>query len=271
MNRHLLSLYACLLWLGACDPESDEKPPAGDSGAATTGTAPAGADADEDGYISEADGGDDCDDADPAVHPGATEVWYDGVDQDCDGASDYDADADGHDSADHGGDDCDDTEATTYPGADEVWDDGIDQDCDGTVDRASSACEATFVFSSPLGEATIDGCQEWSLRAAFEFDPDDVPEVRSFVLSFDGSTEAEFECSVSMVQDHVCGTAYYRQGDTESGRTEVVTLDCSGVLDEDETTFSGTGYLHLTEIDTGTTTGSFAGEPLYTGLSLIHI
>ena len=231
-------MRSCLFGLGlgllaSCDGKSDDDPE-DDSGSAAPAPA-VGVDADEDGYVADTDGGDDCDDADPTVHPGATETWYDGVDTDCDGSSDYDADADGYDAADHGGDDCDDADPATYPGAVETWDDGIDQDCDGTVDRASSACVAEFTFRTPSGEATIDGCQEWSLNAAFEFDPDDVPEVRAFQLSFDGSTEAEFECSVSLVQDHVCGTAYYRQGDTEAGRTEVVTLDCTGVADEDET------------------------------------
>jgi len=43
----------------------------------------AACDADQDGYVDEACGGDDCDDDDAAINPAAAEV-YDGVDQDCD-------------------------------------------------------------------------------------------------------------------------------------------------------------------------------------------
>lgn len=44
-----------------------------------------GNDADGDGYVAVDQGGDDCDDANPAVNPGSDEVCGDGIDQDCSG------------------------------------------------------------------------------------------------------------------------------------------------------------------------------------------
>src|SRR5690606_16832665 len=38
----------------------------------------------------------DCNDLDGSIRPGVAEIWYDGVDQDCDEADDYDQDSDGH-------------------------------------------------------------------------------------------------------------------------------------------------------------------------------
>jgi len=93
-----------------------------------------GEDADEDGYFA----CNDCDDADPLINPGAVEIWYDGVDGNCDLLDDYDADQDGHDIDAYGGDDCDDTDPAVNPEAEDVPDDGEDQNCDG---GDASACD----------------------------------------------------------------------------------------------------------------------------------
>ncbi len=82
----------------------------------------------------------DCDDANAAVYPGATEVWYDGIDSDCDGLSDYDQDLDGYDDATYGGDDCDDLDPSVHPDRTEICGDGIDNDCDGIID----ACDLDY-------------------------------------------------------------------------------------------------------------------------------
>jgi MYXO-CTERM domain-containing protein len=92
-------------------------------------------DGDRDGHFAVACGGDDCDDADPARHPGATEVC-DGRDDDCDEvvpADEVDGDGDGVLLC---AGDCDDADPARKPGAVEDPDDCIDNDCDGEGDPA---------------------------------------------------------------------------------------------------------------------------------------
>lgn len=85
----------------------------------------------------------DCNDEDADIYPGAPEIFYDGVDQNCDGLCDYDADQDGFADRRQGQDndcdlpatDCLDTDPDIFPGASgEVFYDGEDQDCDGVND-----------------------------------------------------------------------------------------------------------------------------------------
>ena len=110
-------------------------------------------DSDGDGYTIAQGDCDESPDSGAAVYPGAAEVWYDGVDGNCDGLDDNDKDGDGHASVDHGGDDCwDDPDtvpesflalnglpqlaaADVYTGAElDAAYDGIDANCAGDSD-----------------------------------------------------------------------------------------------------------------------------------------
>ena len=116
-----LPLFLIALGISACDP-ADTDIKTDDTGPETTD-----ADDDGDGYTV-AEG--DCDDGDASVHPGAEEVFCDGIDNDCTDGDDADADGDGYDCTEQGGDDCDDSDDSYHPGADDECGDFIDHDCD---------------------------------------------------------------------------------------------------------------------------------------------
>lgn len=103
----------------------------------------------------------DCDDLNPAAWPGAPEIWYDDLDQDCAGGDDWDQDGDTSPYPS----DCDDTDPRVSPLVFEVCANGLDDDCNGEVDDCQffggvapgdPALTVLGLKSSPYGE------QQWT-------------------------------------------------------------------------------------------------------------
>ncbi len=91
----------------------------------------------------------DCNDADPAIRPGAADAPDDGLDQDCDGvdATDRDRDRDGIARPF----DCDDGNPAIAPGKPERFGNKVDEDCNGRADplqTITTPVRARFIAAS---------------------------------------------------------------------------------------------------------------------------
>ena len=100
--------------------------------------------------------GTDCNDADPAYHPGADETdCTDTNDYNCDGSVGYaDADSDGFAACEE----CDDAMAAVNPDAIEACN-GYDDDCDSVIDE-SDASDATIWYTDADGDGYGDPASE---------------------------------------------------------------------------------------------------------------
>ncbi len=213
-----------------CDGRVDEDPP--EDGLLYFG------DNDEDGYGSPlyplractattgyVDNDGDCDDTDPEVHPGVTEVC-DGIDNDCNGILDsseavdaatlyLDVDSDGYGGT--GGTklgcdeepfyafesgDCDDANPEVNPGVTEVCD-GIDNDCSGDSDGGDAADASTWyedadedAYGAP--STATNACEQpdgWTLTAEDCDDGDDEvnPDATEVCDSVDNNCDGDID------------------------------------------------------------------------------
>ncbi|MFH1464392.1 MAG: MopE-related protein, partial [Pseudomonadota bacterium] len=222
--------------------------------------------------------GDDCDDADAAIHPGAAEVC-DEVDQDCDGEIDegvkawgwLDADGDGYGDPATAtafctvvapwitlGGDCDDADPGIHPGATE-WCDEVDSDCDDDLDDHVSVDwyrdadvdgwgDTAAVVNDcvqPSGYVAVDGDCEDSDPALFPGAPD--PPCDGIDQDCDGVGETECDLALAgatwegVVANDQAGGAVAGVGDVNGDGLDDVLVGASGAPSAGSAT--GTAYL----------------------------
>ncbi len=170
--------------------------------------------------------GDDCDDTDPAFHPGADE-------SDCSDSHDYNCDGSvGGDDADGDGfvacDDCDDTDTNVNPDADEVCN-NLDDDCDGTTDTDANDIQTWYPDADGDGfgsEESVTVCEAPEGFVANNADCDDTsgavhPGANETCNDLDDDCDAEID------EDALDATLWYADLDGDGYGAGDGTASCS--------------------------------------------
>ncbi len=197
----------------------------------------------------------DCDDADPAFHPGAAEAdCADPNDYNCDGLVGY-LDNDGDTFA--ACDDCDDNDPAVSPVGIEACD-GVDNDCDGEADEDEAIDAGTWYTDSDgdgwgqSGTGAL-GCEAPEGSTAAEGDCDDAdPAFHPGADEPDCTDPSDYNCDDLVGYADSDGDAFAACEDCDDSDAAVspagieacngVDDDCDGEIDEDEAVDVGTWY-----------------------------
>ena len=161
--------------------------------------------------------GGDCDDDNPAFHPGATEAdCTDPADYNCDGQVGYtDADTDSYPACE----DCNDNDAAVNSAATETCN-SVDDDCDGQIDEGGASGESLWYLDADgdgygRGSMSVLGCQQPAGYVAVSDDCDDLDPT-----SYPGATEvcdeADNNCDNSVDEGAAAPGTWYADADGDS-------------------------------------------------------
>ncbi len=209
-------------------------------------------DFDGDGHAKISAGGDDCDDLNPGVYPGADE-YCDGIDNNCNGIVDdntvdcpegmecanlqcviEDSDNDGW-PADQ---DCDDSDPNVHPGAPEFCN-GVDDDCDGQVDNNVIDCPPGFLCANGVCISTDNDGDGWpSDQDCDDFNPNRYPGAPELCNGIDDDCDGQIDNA-----NNDCDGYYACFGDCDDndpsinpGQPEIcgdgIDNNCDGQVDE---------------------------------------
>lgn len=240
----------------------------------------------------------DCDDADAATYPGASEIAGDELDEDCDGTEVCLSDADGDGYVGESGDvvasadiecsgtgeaststptgDCDEASSLVHPGAAETdCTDATDYNCDGSVGSADddsdgyAACEECDDASAAVNPAAIEVCNEVDDDCDVDID-EEATDAVAFYADADGdlwttsaSTDA-CEAPDGYAEASVSEDCDDDEATVYPTATEIaddgIDQDCDGAdLEEEDTGVSDSGDT-AEPVDTGDTTADTGAD-----------